>query len=52
MFRSCAFLYLILLAGMTPLDLYGVGASDPSNEVLIIHDELPQMEVLAKFLRD
>ncbi len=33
-------------------DLSGADSSVPASTVLIVHDELPQMEVLAKFLRE
>ena len=52
MLRSCAFLFLILVVGFTPSDLFGSGTAYASNRVLIVHDELPQMEVLEEFLRD
>ena len=51
MLRSCAFYFLILFTGFSPSDLFGSGTTDASNRVLIVHDELPQMEVLARFLQ-
>ena len=50
--RSLAFCVLILAITFAPADLFGSDAADPSNKILIVHDELPQMEVLAKFLRE
>ena len=44
MLKSFAFFLLILATAFAPADL--------SNKILIVHDELPQMEVLAKFLRE
>jgi len=52
MHRSLAFCLLILATTIAPADLFGSDAADPSNKILIVHDELPQMEVLAKFLRE
>ena len=44
MLKSFAFFLLILATAFAPADL--------SNKILIVHDELPQMEVLANFLRE
>jgi hypothetical protein len=51
MHRSLAFYVLILATAFAPAALFASDATSPSNKVLIVHDELPQMEVLAKFLR-
>ncbi len=52
MIKSFAFSLLILAIAFAPVDLFGADSAAPSNKILIIHDELPQMEVLAKFLRE
>jgi len=51
MFRICACSLLILTAGFAPFDLHGFDQA-PSDRVLIVHDELPQMEVLARILQE
>jgi len=52
MLRPYAFCCLFLLAGFVPFDVCGADAAIPSGRILIVHDELPQMEVLARFLRE
>ncbi len=52
MHRSLAFCLLILATAFAPADLMGSDSAAPSGRVLIVHDELPQMEILAKFLRE
>jgi len=52
MHRSLAFCVLILATVLAPAALFASEATVPSNKILIVHDELPQMEVLAKFLRE
>jgi len=47
MLRSCALCLLILTGSLLP---HGLQASE-SNKVLIVHDELPQMEVLSAILQ-
>jgi len=51
MHRSLAFYVLILATAFAPAALFASDAASPSKKILIVHDELPQMEVLAKFLR-
>ena len=43
---------LVLAIWIVSLDLYGSESMALSNKVLIVHDELPQMEVLAKILKE
>ena len=52
MLKSFAFCLLILASAFSPADLFGSDSAASSNRILIVHDELPQMEVLAKFLRE
>ncbi len=46
--RCIAIGFLILSTALAPVDRINAA----SNKVLIVHDELPQMEVLARFLRE
>ena len=50
--RSLAFCVLLLATVLAPVALFASEATVASNKVLIVHDELPQMEILAKFLRE
>ena len=52
MLKSLAFFLLILATAFAPADLLGADPAAPANKILIVHDELPQMEILAKFLRE
>ncbi len=52
MLKSFAFCLLILATAFAPADLFGSDSAVSSNKILIVHDELPQMEILEKFLRE
>ena len=52
MIRFCMFCILALTSCFTPTNLLGFDPSVVSNRVLIVHDELPQMEVLTRFLQE
>ena len=52
MFRSFTLCLLFLVTGFTPINLFGAGPADSSTKILIVHDELPQMEVLSKILHE
>ncbi len=52
MFRLYACCFLTLAASLSSFNLYGSDSAAPSCKVLIVHDELPQMEVLARFLQE
>ena len=52
MLRNHVMCLLALLTGLGPYGLLTADTGPDSNQVLIVHDELPQMEVLAKFLRE
>lgn len=51
MFRLCAFCLLIMASSFISLNVFGGESVAVSNKILIVHDELPQMEVLTKFLQ-
>ncbi len=52
MLRSFAFFLLVVATAFAPVELFGADSTAPSDKILIVHDELPQMEILAKFLRE
>jgi len=52
MFRILAYCLLALASSLASLNLHGSDSTALSNEVLIVHDELPQMEVLANILHE
>ncbi len=52
MIKSSAFFLLIVATAFASADLFGADSAVPSDKILIVHDELPQMQVLAKFLRE
>ncbi len=52
MLKAFAFCFLIVATAIAPAELFGSDGAAPSKKILIVHDELPQMEVLEKFLRE
>ncbi len=52
MHRSLAFCLLILAITLAPVGQLGAAVATLSDKILIVHDELPQMEILARFLRE
>ena len=50
MLRCVATCFLVLSLVFVPVDRIGAGSTMASSKLLIVHDELPQVEVLASFL--
>ena len=52
MCKRWSFWLLILASGLLSFNVFGADAGKISNRILIVHDELPQMEVLAGILEE
>ena len=50
MLRSISLCLFVVASNLMPIELHGSENAASSNRVLIVHDELPQMEILANIL--